>query len=135
MTDRASRTGWRALLEWALAFALFALTLIGAASIGIFVAPFAIGAVVLAVRRNRDWPEAALGGLTGVGAVCLFIAYRNRNYSPCPPPGTTVRLARGGHFSCGGLDPVPWLTIGVALAGVGLAGYLAFRQIERRRMT
>lgn len=33
MTDRTFRTGWRALLEWALAFGLLALTVIGAASI------------------------------------------------------------------------------------------------------
>src|SRR5262245_56432850 len=104
MSDPTKRTGWASLLEWTFAFALLALTLIGAASIGIFVAPFAIVAMAVTVRRNRDWPEAALGGLVGVGAVCLFIAYRNRGYSPCPPVGTTVRLSRGEHFSCGGFD-------------------------------
>ena len=131
MGDPLNRTGWGSLLEWAFAFALLALTVIGAASIGIFVAPFAIVATIFAVRRNRDWPEAPLGGLVGVAAVCLFIAYRNRReYPPCPPPGTRIRVARGEHFAChgGGLDPLPWLLIGLSLAGAGLVGYLLFRR-------
>jgi hypothetical protein len=134
MEQPMSRTGWGALLEWAVAFGLLALTVIGAASIGMFVAPFAIVATIASVRRNRDWPEAPLGGLIGVGAVCLFIAYRGRHeYPPCPPPGTKIRVARGQHFACegGGPDPLLWLLIGLALAGAGLVGYLLVRRRHR----
>ena len=74
MRAPTNRTGWLSLLEWAIASLTLTLTLIGAASIGIFVAPFAIIAVVVAVRRNRVWPEAASGGLVGASAVCLFVA-------------------------------------------------------------
>ena len=128
-----SRTGWLSLLEWAVAFGLLALTLIGAMSIGLFVAPFAIVAMTLAVRRNHDWPEAPLGGLLGVGGICVFIAYRNRGYVPCPSSETTIRLSPGEHYfaSCGGFDPLPWLIVGLLLATAGLGGYLVFR----RRLT
>jgi hypothetical protein len=130
--SRTGQAGWQALVEWALAFALLALTLIGAASIGMFVAPFAIAAMVFAVRRNRDWPEAALGGSAGAGATCLFIAYRNRGYVPCPPSGTPMRLGPGEHhFACGGFDPMPWLAIGLVLAVTGLGGYVVFRRAHR----
>ena len=135
MRDPPNRTGWRSLLEWACALGLLTLTLIGGASIGMFVAPFAIAAMAVAVRRNRDWPEAALGGLVGVGAVCLFVAYRNRDYFPCRPVGTPGRLGPGEHFACGGLNPVPWLAIGFLLAGIGLAGYLVFRRTNRGAAT
>ena len=46
------RTGWRSIFEWAIALGMLALTLIGAASIGVFVAPFAIVGMGVAVRRN-----------------------------------------------------------------------------------
>jgi hypothetical protein len=120
------RVGWPALGEWAIAFGLLALAGIGAMSIGIFVFPFAIVALVFAARRDRGWPEAPTGGLVGFGSICLFVAYRNRAYSPCPPG--PMRLAHGQHFSCGGFDPVPWLTIGVLLTVAGIGGYIALRR-------
>ena len=135
MRAPTNRTDWLSLLAWAIASLLLTLTLIGAASIGIFVAPFAIIAVVVAVRRNRVWPEAASGGLVGASAVCLFVAYRNRGYSACPPTGTPVRLGPGEHFACDGLNPVPWLTVGLLRAGLGLAGYILFRRSHRGAAT
>ena len=120
------RRGWRSLAEWAVALSLVALAVIGAMTIGMFVLPVAIAAVVLAARRNRAWPEALMGGLVGVGSVFLFVAYRNRSYSLCPPG--PMRLSHGEHFSCGGFDPMPWLTIGLLLIASGLAGYLLSRR-------
>jgi uncharacterized membrane protein len=120
------RSGWQSLAEWAVAFGLVALTVLGAMTIGIFVLPVAIAAAVLAARRNRAWPEAPMGGLIGVGSVFLFVAYRNRSYAPCPPG--PMRLAHGEHFSCGGFNPIPWLTIGLILAASGFAGYLFSRR-------
>jgi hypothetical protein len=121
-----SRKGWEPFGEWAVAFGLLALALIGAASIGLFIFPFAILALFVAARRNRLLPEALMGGLVGVGSICLFVAYRNRSYSPCPPG--PMRLAHGQHFSCGGFDPMPWLTIGLGLSAAGLVGYLVSRR-------
>src|SRR5215208_455167 len=131
MREQADRKGWRSLLEWAAAFALLALAVVGAMSIGIFVVPFAIAAIVLAARRNCRWPEAALGAFLGVGSLCLFIAFLHRDDSPCPAARTLVRVRPGERLSCGGLDPVPWLAIGLLLAAVGLGGYLLFHRTHR----
>ncbi|HEY3115026.1 MAG TPA: hypothetical protein VGJ62_15200 [Gemmatimonadaceae bacterium] len=119
------RTGWQSLVEWAVGLGLLALAVVGALSIGVFVMPFALAALLFAALRNRAWPEAVLGGLLGVGSVFLFVAYRNRLYSPCPPG--PMRLAHGQHFSCGGFDPMPWLTIGLVLIVGGVSGYLLSR--------
>jgi hypothetical protein len=125
MTDRG---GWQSFGEWAIALGLMTLAVVGAMTIGIFVLPFALAAAWFAARRNSQWPEALTGGLVGVGATLLFVAYRNRGYSPCPLGRFPVRLARGEHFSCGGFNPMPWLTIGLLLALAGFLGYLAFRR-------
>lgn len=120
------RSGWRPLAEWAVALGVVAFAVVGAASIGMFVVPFAIVAVLIAARRNRAWPEALMGGLVGVGSVFLFVAYRSRAYFPCP--SGPMRLAHGEHFSCGGFDPRPWLIIGVVLTAAGFVGYLITRR-------
>ena len=122
------RGGWQAFAEWALALALLSLAVIGAASIGVLLLPFALLALALAARRNRAWPEALTGGLTGVGSICLFVAYINRAYSPCPTGPNRIRVVNGDHFSCGGFDPRPWLTVGLLLTAAGCVGYLVSRR-------
>ncbi len=135
MRQSRRRTSWRALLQWALALGLVAFTLVALASIGIWVAPFALAAIAMVMRRNRSWPDAALGGSIGVGSVCLLVAYLNRAYSPCPRAGTTIRLSAGQHFSCGGFDPVPWLAIGLVLGAAGLVGALVLSRTHRDAAT
>ena len=123
-------SGWQAFAEWALAGALLVFAAIGAASIGMFVFPFAVLALVLAARRNRAWPEAPAGSPTGVGSICLFVAYVSRAYSPCPEGITRFQVAPGesGSFSCGGLKPMPWLIAGLLLTAAGLVGFLVRRR-------
>ena len=118
------RPRWRSLVAWAAAFGLAGLTLITAMSIGVFVLPVAAVALVLVARRSHAWPEAALGGLIGVGALCCFVAYRNRVYAPCLQAGTPIQLAAGERLTCGGFAPVPWLAFGALQLLVGLAAYL-----------
>ena len=120
------RAGWQSLGEWALAFGLVAFAFI--AGIGVFVFPFALVAVAVAARRNRAWPEAPMGALIGAGSVSLFVAYINLGSSPCPPGRLRARLATGEHFSCGGLDPTPWLIVGALLTAAGFVGYLVSRR-------
>jgi len=101
--------GCRSFWLWGLAGALLTLSLLGAASIGIFVLPFALLALWLAARTRRVWPEA-LGGLAGIAGVCLFIAW----------------IQRGG----GGLDSISWLVAGAVLGVLGIGGYaLATRRL------
>jgi hypothetical protein len=123
-------SGWQSFAGWALAGALLSFAAIGAASIGMFVFPFAVLALVLAVRRNSAWPEAPAGALTGVGSVCLFVAYVSRAYSPCPEMPIRFRADIGYHgpFSCGGLKPTPWLIAGLLLIAAGFVGFLVRRR-------
>ena len=127
------RVGWWAFAEWALALALLGFALIALASIGMFIFPFALLAIALAARRNRAWPEGAMGGPTGVGIICLYVAFVQRGYSPCPEMPIRIRVYPGerGSFSCGGLQPLPFLTVGLLLVLAGVVGYLVLR---RRRL-
>lgn len=120
------------LAAWTLALGLTALTLLGAMSIGMFVAPFAIAAVVLAVRQGHAALEPLWGGLLGVGIVSLFVAFRSRGYSPCPPAGTPVLFGPGQSGGCGGMDPMPWLVVGALLLAAGLLGAVASGRSRRR---
>lgn len=123
--------GWRAFAEWALAVALLSFAVLAAASIGMLLLPFALLALALAARRNRAWPEARLGGLTGIGSVCLYMAYISRAYSPCPAQPTRIRVFEGDHvnrYSCGGFEPMPWLAAGLLLTAAGCVGYLISRR-------
>jgi hypothetical protein len=92
---------------WAVAGALVAFSLIGAASIGLFVLPAAVLVTVVAARRKRTWSET-LGALVGVGGVCGVIALLQRG------PGS--------------LDATPWLVAAVLLAALGIGGYALFER-------
>ena len=61
---------------WALAGALWSLTVLGMLSIGIYVLPFAIAATVLALRRGPGRPAAGL--LAGLALPLLWVAWLNR---------------------------------------------------------
>ena len=126
-----NRAGGQAFVEWALALTLLSLAVIGAASIGMFLLPFALLALALAYRRNRAWPEALLGGFTGAGIICLYMAYRSRSYSPCAAEPTRIQVFAGEHvtrYSCGGFEPMPWLVVGALLTIAGCVGYLVTRR-------
>jgi hypothetical protein len=87
---------------WALAGALLAFSIVGAASIGLFVLPFAVIAFVFAARATRNRVEL-LGLLAGVAAICFAIGL----------------IQLGG----GGLDPRPWFAASVVLGFLGVGGF------------
>jgi hypothetical protein len=128
------RMGWRALFEWAGAFAIATLALLGMASIGMLIVPIAMAAAVVAARRNRMWPESFFGGLVGVAAMILIVGLSNLGSTPCPD-GPSVSVLMPGQtqiMRCGGSDPTAWLAVGGTLAAAGLAGYAILRGIHRR---
>jgi hypothetical protein len=124
--------GWRWFCAWAVAGGLVFLSLLTGFSIGVFILPFAALAVWFVARTARAWPEL-FGVGTGAGAVCLLVAALNREYNPCPegpitvPPGET-------SYSCGGLDPLPWLVAGIVLGLAGAAAYAGGRRIGPPRL-
>lgn len=118
-------TGWGGFAAWGLVGALFSFSVLGAASIGLFVLPTALVALAVVGMRVRVWPEVA-GALEGAAVLSLFVGGANFNSTPCPSSGSGVVDVGGptsGTFSCGGFDPLPWLLVGLALAGAGLVAY------------
>jgi hypothetical protein len=116
------RNGWLVFGAWALAGALTVLSFLGAASIGLFIAPLAVAAVWLALRFGRVWPEV-LGTVSGAGVICLLIALLNRL------EGTTACTSvEEGQVSCGGLDSTPWLVAGLVLVTAGAVAYFLARR-------
>ena len=125
------RTGWASLVEWSLAFALLALVVVSAASIGMFLIPVAMAAVATVGQRNRAWPYVPFGACLGVGALVTIVGLMHLRDVPCPTTGFAMRVAAGAHYRCGGFNPRPWLAIGGILSVVGLAGYLALGRTRR----
>ena len=122
--------GWSGFAAWAAIGAVLALSVLGAASIGLFVFPLALLGLCLVATRVRAWPEMA-GVLEGVATLNLFVGIANVGSTPCPAAGSgTVQRAGGvpSGSSCGGFDPLPWLLVGLALAVIGLLTYVVARE-------
>ncbi|MGH2994771.1 MAG: hypothetical protein ACRDON_09000 [Gaiellaceae bacterium] len=100
--------GWPWFWAWGLAGGLVLFALLTGFSIGLFLLPLAVVALVLVARRARGWPEG-LGVLAGVAAVCLSVG--------------GLQLAADG-----GLDPRPWLAVGAALGALAVGGYMFLRR-------
>jgi hypothetical protein len=126
VTERLA--GWGGFGAWALVGALFSLSLLGAASIGLFIFPVAVLALVVATGTVRRWPEIA-GLLEGMAALTLLVGISNLGSTPCPESGShTVGPGEAGTtWSCGGWDPLPWLLVGLAVAAAGVAVYALAR--------
>jgi hypothetical protein len=108
---------------WLAVGAAFALSVLGAPSIGLFVLPVALVLLVIVVRRSQHLPEA-IGLVSGIGVMLLLVAFRNRDYEPCS--NGFHRLAPGQQsVSCGGWNPHPWLYLGLAVTAAGVLAYLA----------
>ena len=122
------RDGWFVFAAWVLAGALVVFSLLGAASIGLFIAPLAAVAIWLTLRFGRAGPEM-LGMLSGAGAVCLLIAFLNRGTTlPCPEQGHAVVSPGETEVSCGGHAPTPWLVAGLVLVAAGIVAYVLARR-------
>jgi hypothetical protein len=112
-----SRLPWMWFTAWLLVGAGYALSLIGVASIGLFVLPLPVLATVLLVRRQpatRGLP----GLISGLGVPLLYVAYVNR-----AGPGTICAAVTGGQECNDEWSPWPWLAVGVILLVLGVAAF------------
>ncbi|MGH9227041.1 MAG: hypothetical protein ACRD2W_25425 [Acidimicrobiales bacterium] len=124
---RSELAGWAGFAAWAGAGALCGFAGVSLASVGLLILPLAVVALIAAGRRARPWPEVA-GFLPGLGTGAgLFVGLVNLGSSPCPSSGSASvgPGAATSSYSCGGLDPVPWLVGGAILVVLGFAVYLA----------
>ena len=104
--NRAPGWGWFG--AWASAGALCAFAFVSMASIGLFVAPFALLALFLVGRRGVRGPEV-LGLVAGAGAIVILIGALNTD----------------GH---GSLDPRLWFGAGAALVATSVVAYSSARR-------
>jgi hypothetical protein len=123
-----SGAGWGWFSAWVGAGALVAFALVSAASIGLFVLPFALLALWAVLRRSPPWPTP-LGLVSGAGLVCLLIWILNRDYRPCPENGELTVPPGATSVECGGFDALPFLAAGIVLT---LAGPALFAAVRRR---
>jgi hypothetical protein len=114
----ARTLGWFG--AWMVVGALWALSILGMMTIGIFVLPFAIAATV--ALRHKPGASAIL---TGLGLLLLYIAWLNR-YGP----GEHCTITPNSQSCQEMFNPWPWLLSGTALVfgGIGLFA----RQTARR---
>jgi hypothetical protein len=103
---------------WALVGAAWALALVGAASIGVFVLPVALVVTVL-VARARGAEAGLPGVVAGLGLPLFYVALLNRagpDPNHCNPAGTHCEEL---------MSPWPWFALGAAfvLGGVALFAY------------
>jgi len=121
-----NRTGIGWFLAWTVAGALVALTVLGILSIGIFVLPFAVAAIIFLRRRSPGWPTT-LGIPAGVGVMAIVLGFLNLDYQPC----TSAPIVLHGQetYSCGGIDPTPLFLVGSLIL---VAAFVVYAVVSRR---
>jgi len=120
---RSRAAPWLWFAAWVIDGALFALALLGAMTIGVFVLPVALaGAVLLATRRSAA--IGAGGVISGLSVPLFYVGYLNRD-----GPGTICRsFADGGQECREEWSPLPWLLAGLVLVIVGVVVFTAMRR-------
>jgi hypothetical protein len=99
--------------KWLAVGAVYSVALVGIASIGLFVLPFAVIGTALVMRRTNG-KDGLFGLLSGLGIPLLYVSYLNRK-----GPGTVCSHVSGGQ-SCGGeSDPWIWFGVGMSLLFAG----------------
>jgi hypothetical protein len=112
---------------WLLVGAGYALSLVGIASIGLFILPLPVLATVLLIRRQPT--TSGLPGLiSGLGVPLLYVAYLNR-----AGPGTICTTVTGGQECNDEWSPWPWLAVGVILLILGVAAFVGRQRRARLR--
>jgi hypothetical protein len=109
---------------WLLVGSLYALSIVGAFTIGIFVLPIAVAATLLLVRHHADGSAAGL--LSGAGLPLLYIAYLNRD-----GPGTVCSSTAGGSSCTDEWSPWPWILVAVVLVAAGVLVFIRLRSSQR----
>ncbi len=124
--DQSGPPPWGWYLAWAAVGAGAALSLLGALTIGVFVAPFvALGGLAL-VSHARARP-AAPALVCGLAVPPLWVAYLNRD-----GPGTICTTTAASQACVEEWSPWPWLAVALALLAGGVAVSVALRRAARR---
>jgi hypothetical protein len=105
---------WGFFLAWFIVGGLYALSILGAMTIGIFVLPVALAATAfLATRRHAR--DGLPGLISGLGLPLFYVAFLNRD-----GPGTICTTTPTSQSCIDEWSPWPWLALGAALVLVGI---------------
>lgn len=107
---------------WAVVGAGACLALLTAFTIGIFVLPLVMAATIALLRWRRTCNVAAVGLVSGLGLVPLYVAYLNRG-----GPGEICSTTAQGQECTTAWSPWPWLVVGLLLIGAGIVVFSALR--------
>jgi hypothetical protein len=92
--------------------------------------PLAAVSTWLLVRRGVRAPDL-IGLVNGIAALCLFIAFTQRNSNPCGDVTTLVLRPGETDAGCSGADPRPFLIFGLVLAVICVLAYAVTRHTQR----
>ena len=106
----------RAFAVWTLVAAVTSFGVFTAPSIGVFVIPVGVLAVVVALR-TAERGSALWGVAAGVGVASFTVGLLQIGGSACDNPAGAEVVACGGDDS-----PLPWLVAGCGLAATSLLG-------------
>ena len=108
-------------LAWTLVGSAWALTFLGAMTIGIFILPIVITATVL-LGRHHVARRSAVAAISGIGLPFFYVVYLNR-----AGPGMICTANANGGETCGAqMSPWPWMMIGLAFVVGG--AFVAIRR-------
>jgi hypothetical protein len=129
---------WGLFFAWLIVGGLFSLSVITIASIGLFVLPAALVAMVVALRQPDSW-RGVPGLLAGLGVPAFFVAYLNRG-----GPASGGCIAVNGGELCAGtggsgtpqtvsqlLNPWPWFAAAVFLIAIGIGIFVIASRSRR----
>lgn len=113
----ATKRPWRWFAAWWLLGVLWSVTVLGIATVGLFVLPVSLGASAILGRRSHF--AGVIGLLSGLGLPVFYVAYLNRD-----GPGNVCNSISGGGQTCvQEWSPWPWLAAAVVLR---VAGFVLF---------
>jgi hypothetical protein len=109
---------------WAVVGAGLCLALVTVWTIGIFVLPLVIAAVVGLLAWGGSRTIAAVGVVSGLGLVPLYLAFLNRG-----GPGDICSSSAGGQSCITEWSPWPWLIAGILLVCGGAILFAWLRHV------
>ena len=112
---------------WAVAGAALCLAVLSVLTIGVFVLPVAVAALIALLAWQRSRNHSAVGLLAGAGTLLFYVAYLNRG-----GPGTVCTTSAGSTACMDEFSPWPWLGAGLLLVAAGTCVFLLLQRHASR---
>jgi hypothetical protein len=129
--DRTGTAGQPALiwpfLAWAVVGAGLCFAVLSGFTVGIFVIPVAIAAMIALLRWAQARTIAAVGVISGPGLVLMYVAYLNR-----AGPGNVCSATATSQTCVTEMSPWPWLIAGIAVLAIGVTVFAQLRRPANR---